>query len=92
MSLEDRLLAVLACPIDKRGLFYFGDEAILYNPRLRRIYRVVDGRPVMLADRAERAGEPEHRRLMERASTALTTGTAGRMAGRPDEVARDSRS
>ncbi len=67
MSLEGPLLAILACPIDKGGLLYFGDEGILYNPRLRRVYRVIDGRPVMLADRAEPTGDEDHARLLKRA-------------------------
>ena len=36
MPIERPLLDILACPIDKQGLLYFEDEAILYNPRLRR--------------------------------------------------------
>ena len=36
MALEDALLDILVCPIDKRGLLYFADDAVLYNPRLRR--------------------------------------------------------
>ena len=34
MALEDALLDILVCPIDKRGLLYFADDAVLYNPRL----------------------------------------------------------
>ncbi len=37
--LEDALLDVLVCPIDKSGLLYFADDAMLYNPRVRRLYR-----------------------------------------------------
>jgi uncharacterized protein YbaR (Trm112 family) len=52
MALDARLLAVLACPVDKGPLYYLGDEAGLYNPRLRRRYIVRDGIPVMLPDEA----------------------------------------
>jgi uncharacterized protein YbaR (Trm112 family) len=52
MSLDARLLAVLACPVDKGPLYYLGDEGGLYNPRLRRRYEVRDGIPVMLPDEA----------------------------------------
>ena len=48
MALEDALLEVLVCPIDKRGLLYFADDAVLYNPRLRRLYRIENGIPLML--------------------------------------------
>ncbi|MCB9381704.1 MAG: Trm112 family protein [Acidimicrobiaceae bacterium] len=53
MSLDPRLVAVLACPVDKGPLYYLGDEGGLYNPRLRRRYLVRDGIPVMLPDEAE---------------------------------------
>ena len=52
MSLDPRLLAVLACPVDKGPLYYLGDEQGLYNPRLHRRYEVRDGIPVMLPDEA----------------------------------------
>jgi uncharacterized protein YbaR (Trm112 family) len=76
MPLEGPLLGILACPIDKHGLLYFVDEAVLYNPRLRRIYRVADHYPVMLADRAEPADEEEHVRLIKRATHGEAIGTA----------------
>jgi uncharacterized protein YbaR (Trm112 family) len=52
MALDPRLLAVLACPVDKGPLYYLGDDEGLYNPRLRRRYVVRDGIPVMLPDEA----------------------------------------
>jgi len=52
MSLDPRLLAVLACPIDKGPLYYLGDDEGLYNPRLRRRYVIREGIPVMLPDEA----------------------------------------
>ena len=30
MALEDALLEILVCPIDKHGLLYFADDAVLY--------------------------------------------------------------
>jgi len=59
MALDTRLLAVLACPVDKGPLYYLGDEGGLYNPRLRRRYVVRDGIPVMLPDEAETVGEAD---------------------------------
>jgi uncharacterized protein YbaR (Trm112 family) len=50
MSLDSRLLAVLACPVDKGPLYYLGDDGGLYNPRTHRRYLVRDGIPVMLPD------------------------------------------
>ena len=68
MSLDPRLLAVLACPDDKGPLYYLGDDASagLYNPRLHRRYAVRDGIPVMLIDEAEAVGDAEHDALMAR--------------------------
>jgi uncharacterized protein len=76
MTIERPLLDILACPIDKQGLLLFEDEAILYNPRLHRLYRISDC-PVMLADRAEPASESEHQRLLKRAGHGEAVGTAG---------------
>jgi len=64
MPLDPRLLAILACPEDKRPLFYFEDEESLYNPRLHRRYAIRDGIPVMLIDEAETVSDEEHARLM----------------------------
>ena len=72
MALEDALLDILVCPIDKRGLLYFAGDAVLYNPRLRRLYRIEDGIPLMLASQAVPVPEEEHRRLMQAAVTRIT--------------------
>ena len=64
MALEDALLDILVCPIDKHGLLYFADDAVLYNPRLRRLYRIEDGIPLMMANQAVPVPEDEHQRLM----------------------------
>jgi uncharacterized protein YbaR (Trm112 family) len=68
MELDPQLLALLACPEDKGPLLYFPDEETLYNPRLRRRYRIVDGIPVMLVDESETVGEDEHERLLAKAA------------------------
>jgi uncharacterized protein YbaR (Trm112 family) len=77
MPIEQPLLEILACPIDKQGLLYYADDAVLYNPRLRRLYRMRDGYPVMLASRAEPASEEDHQRLLKRAAHGEAVGTAG---------------
>jgi uncharacterized protein YbaR (Trm112 family) len=63
-TLDARLLSILACPQDKGPLFFIADEDALYNPRLRRSYRVRDGIPVMLVDEATTIGDAEHARIM----------------------------
>ena len=65
MVLEDALLDILVCPIDKRGLLYFADDAMLYNPRLRRLYRIENDIPVMLPKLAVPVPDEEHERLMK---------------------------
>ena len=70
MALEQALLEMLVCPVDKGSLMYFDDENLLYNPRLRRQYRIRDGVPVMLAHEAKTATADEHARLLQRASDA----------------------
>ena len=72
MPLDEALLDILVCPIDKRGLLYFADAAVLYNPRLRRLYRIEDGIPRMLASQAVPVPEREHQRLMSRPVTRVT--------------------
>jgi hypothetical protein len=52
---------------------YFADEDTLYNPRLRRRYRILDGIPVMLVDEAETVSEDEHTRLEAKAEAAGIT-------------------
>ena len=69
MSLDPLLLDVLACPADKGPLLWFEDEDVLYNPRLRKSYAVVDGVPVLLVDDAVAVGEAEHERLMAKVET-----------------------
>jgi uncharacterized protein len=68
MALEQALLEILVCPVDKGALLYFEDENLLYNPRLRRRYWIRDNVPVMLAHEAETVTEAEHARLLRRAS------------------------
>lgn len=75
MTLDARLLEILACPSDKGPLLYFADEESLYNPRLRLRYRVDDGIPVMLVDEAASIDDTEHERLMAKADTDAVTPT-----------------
>ncbi len=69
MSLDPMLLDVLACPVDKGPLLWFEDEDVLYNPRLKKSYAVVDGVPVLLVEEAVDVGDGEHERLMAKAGT-----------------------
>ncbi len=65
MTLSAQLLEILACPEDKGPLLYFESEAKLYNPRLKKSYRVDGEIPVMLIDEASDVDSAEHDRLTE---------------------------
>ena len=67
MALHSALLTILACPQDKGPLLYFADEQHLYNPRLRRRYRVTNDIPNFLDDGAEDVDAAEHERLVAKA-------------------------
>ncbi len=70
MTLDIRLLEILVCPIDRGSLLYFDDEAVLYNPRLQKLYRILDGDiPVMLPDEASDVADAEHSRLLAKAAS-----------------------
>ncbi|MHB8263941.1 MAG: Trm112 family protein [Acidimicrobiales bacterium] len=68
MVLDKLLVEVLACPQDKGSLLYFESEDILYNPRLKRVYEIRDGIPVMLIDESRPVDSAEHERLLARAA------------------------
>jgi uncharacterized protein len=70
MALDPKLLEILACPEDKGPLLYFADEDTLFNPRLKRRYRVLDGDiPDLLIDDAETLDDTEAARLTKKAET-----------------------
>jgi uncharacterized protein len=69
--IDETLLSILVCPADRGPLVLVGrdDEELLYNPRMRRAYRIEDGIPVLLVDEAiEVSDDDEHARLMARAN------------------------
>ena len=53
MSLDPKLLSVLACPKDKGPLEYNQEKQLLVNERLGIAYRIDDGIPVLLIDEAQ---------------------------------------
>ena len=76
MALDPQLLEILACPDDKGPLLYFADEDTLYNPRLKRRYRILDGDiPDLLIDDAESVDDAEHDRLTKKAAADGITPT-----------------
>ena len=77
MSLDARLLEILACPQDKGPLYYLGDDGGLYNPRLRRRYSIRDGIPIMLIDEAADVSAGDHALIMQRVATEGISPTFG---------------
>jgi uncharacterized protein len=65
MALDPQLLEILACPEDKGSLLFFATEQVLYNPRLKRKYRVENDVPQMLIEEAKAADDAEHARLLQ---------------------------
>ncbi|MBJ7338969.1 Trm112 family protein [Mycolicibacterium sp.] len=64
--LDQRLRSLLVCPEDRGPLLLVGDE-MLYNPRLRRAYRIEAGVPVLLISEAVTVSDDaEHASLVER--------------------------
>lgn len=77
--LDEKLLSILVCPQDRGPLLLVADERLreehgtgefLYNPRLRRAYRIEDGIPVLLVDEAVAVtDDAEHQRMLDRAES-----------------------
>ncbi|MEU0498249.1 Trm112 family protein [Mycobacterium sp. NPDC006124] len=65
--IDQRLRSLLVCPEDRGPLLLVGDE-FLYNPRLRRAYRIEAGVPVLLISEAVAiTDDAEHESLLQRA-------------------------
>ncbi len=75
MALDQLLLDILACPEDKGPLYYFEDENILLNPRLKRTYEIRDDIPIMLIDEATTIDDAEVERLLAKAEADGITPT-----------------
>lgn len=66
VAIDQTLLSILACPVDKGPLLLVEDE-LLYNPRLRRAYPIENGIPVLLVDDARDVDDAEHESILARA-------------------------
>ncbi|MFA4081677.1 Trm112 family protein [Mycobacteroides salmoniphilum] len=67
MPLDAALLDILVCPIDRGTLLLIRGETdgLLYNPRLRKAYRIENSIPVLLPDEARDVTDEEHQRFTE---------------------------
>ena len=75
MTLDARLLEILACPEDKGPLLYFAADDFLYHPRLKRKYEIRDDIPVMLIDETINVDDAEHETLVTRSEEEGITPT-----------------
>lgn len=66
--LSAKLLDILVCPADRGPLLYV--ENTLYNPRLRRAYRIEDGIPVLLVDEATDVDDEHHAQFVAAADVS----------------------
>lgn len=76
-KLEDSLLDIIVCPIDRQALSYSffenKDEPILFNPRLKVSYEIKDSIPVLLEEEM-RALSDEDLKILEK-NTIRKTGS-----------------
>ena len=77
MALDERLLDILACALDKGPLLYFAEDAALYNPRLHRMYRIDSDVPLMRADQSRPVDADLHRELIRRGAAGEARTTLG---------------
>ncbi|MEW1546986.1 Trm112 family protein [Streptomyces tsukubensis] len=71
MNADDPLLAILVCPLDKGPLHLVSSATVpaggsgdaLYNPRLRRLYPIVNRVPQLRPASGEQVSDEEHERL-----------------------------
>ncbi|MCV7423539.1 Trm112 family protein [Mycobacterium yunnanensis] len=67
--IDERLRSLLVCPEDRGPLLLVGNE-FLYNPRLRRAYRIEADVPVLLISEAVTiTDDAEHQGLLDRAES-----------------------
>lgn len=70
-ELDPRLLPLLGCPVDKGPLAHLAEERLLYNPRLRRGYPILDGLPHLRPQDAVIIDEHRHRELLPAVESGL---------------------
>lgn len=75
MALDALLQEILVDPEDKQSLWYFESDELLYNPRLRRVYPIRDGIPVLLIGESRDVSADEHEAFVAKSSEAIQTGT-----------------
>ncbi len=59
---------MLVCPIDYQTLAYVPSENVLYNPRLKKSFDIVDSIPVMLVEEATDVDDATHEKYLNAAT------------------------
>jgi uncharacterized protein YbaR (Trm112 family) len=90
MTLPPDFVAILACPVDHEPLLYLEAEDVLYNPRLKRKYRIEDDIPVLLIEEAEIVDESEHVRLLALHARPNASNSDGPSTDESDVTSSDS--
>lgn len=75
MALDSFLLELLEDPVDHGPLLYIEGDQVLYNPRRRVAYEVLDSIPVLLPDESKPVNDEQHDAYVKD-PTARTTGKA----------------
>lgn len=75
VPLDALLQEILVDPEDKQTLWYFERDALLYNPRLKRVYPIRDGIPVLLIGESKDATEAQQLDFEARKGDAILTGS-----------------
>ncbi|MHB1087945.1 MAG: Trm112 family protein [Acidimicrobiales bacterium] len=75
MALDSFLLELLEDPVDHGSLLYIEGDQVLYNPRRRVAYQVLDSIPVLLPDEASPVSDERHDAYVKDGS-ARSTGKA----------------
>ncbi len=71
-SLAPLLIELLVCPEDRQPLLYVPEHDVLYNDRLRRIYKVIEGIPDLLIEDASAATAEQHDTFLASAGAVRT--------------------
>jgi uncharacterized protein YbaR (Trm112 family) len=74
LPVPESLLSVLVDPSDRLPLAYFPEQSVFYNPRLKVLYPIVDGIPMLLIASGQLAKPDAVQGLDEAVKTARLTG------------------
>jgi len=74
MALDRLLLEILRDPTDHGSLLYFEDRNLLFNPRTKTVYDVVDSIPVLLPTEGRQLDDEQASELERSTDDVIETG------------------